>query len=100
MAGLTASVAVNCAETLVDDDEELSVVQVVASEVVHSTELGAVVAQLREQLTKSPQTCVQNFLHVTVPNYSLLQFRQHFRISRSCFEVCTRLAMCIEYYTV
>jgi len=41
LAGLTASVAVNCAQTLVDDDEELSVVQAVASEVVHPAELGA-----------------------------------------------------------
>lgn len=48
---------------LVDDVEELSVIQAVASDVFDSSELCALESELYDEYGKSPQACIENFLH-------------------------------------
>jgi len=39
---------------------------------------------------KLRRTYVQGFVHNVVPNYNLCEFKQHFRMSRYCYEVSMR----------
>ena len=87
LVGVAGSTAVSCVDMLVDDADELSAIQGVASNVFDSVELCTLQSELYNEYGTSPQARIENFLHETVPNYSLLQFREHFRMSRSCFEV-------------
>jgi len=44
------------------------------------------------------RTTIESFLSVTVPSYSWLEFKEHFRISRSCFEVNKDTYKCLTNF--
>ena len=67
------------------DDEDWNFIQAAAAECLESSMSGSWLQRDR-RIVNQPVT-VENFLSVTVPAYSLTEFRQHFRMSRYCFQV-------------
>jgi len=65
------------------DDEDWNFIQ--AAECLESSMSGSWLQRDR-RIVNQPVT-VENFVSVTVPAYSLTEFRQHFRMSRYCFQV-------------
>ena len=67
------------------DDEDWNFIQAAAAECLESSMSGSWLQRDR-RIVNQPVT-VENFLSITVPAYSLTEFRQHFRMSRYCFQV-------------
>ena len=94
MANITLKkkVAVTVASNLVQvcveaaaDDEDWNFIEAAAAECFDSA-MSSTWQQRDRRIVNQPVT-VENFVTVTVPAYSLTEFRQHFRMSRCCFQV-------------
>jgi len=78
--------ALQCFASCVDEDFE--VVEILASEAsLMSASLSTALCACEDEETRQDPVAIDNFVAVTVALYSQLEFRQHFRLSRSTFEV-------------
>ena len=67
------------------DDEDLNFIQAAAAECFEPSMSGT--WQQRDRRIVNQPVTVENFVTVTIPTYSITEFRQHFRMSRCCFQV-------------
>ena len=86
---VAVTVACNLVQVCVEaaaDDEDWNFIEAAAAECFGESTMSSTWQQRDRRIVNQPVT-VENFVTVTVPAYSLTEFRQHFRMSRCCFQV-------------
>ena len=77
------SVGATAAELTTDDDNVVGQI----AELSETSSITRLIDVIMEFDSADEDGYVQNFVVETVPSYTDIQFRQHFRMTRHCFEV-------------
>jgi len=79
--------------TVAADDNDLQTVVDVAVRLCDAPMLPLVLRVLDDERKQGDRVTIENFVENTVSKYSLFEFRNHFRMTRSCFQASVNYAL-------
>lgn len=81
----TLQIGVQAANDVMETDEVMGQLLPLCDTPIHS--VVQAITELLDSDSDSEDGYVENFVSITVPSYTDIQFKHHFRMSRECFEV-------------